>query len=160
MRLFTTITLLSAFLLIWSGPFKSTGQSHHLVVPEIIESKNQNFKRTFQDPQCAHVAWALLTGEKSGISAKSKNDFEDLQLNFLFSPSGMHLTALLSLILILPRKLKHKKTLYFLPWPGTYVHHKIGALRIFSPTVFSEEKIFPTKRECYFWFNFIWSYTQ
>ncbi len=111
------ITLLSAFLLIWSQPFLVAGQSHHPSLPVILKNKGQSFKKTFKNPQNANVLWAFLTGDKSGISSKIKKDFNNLQVSFLFSPSGMHTAALLSLILFLPRKLKKKKTIYILQWP-------------------------------------------
>jgi hypothetical protein len=117
MRLFTIITLLSAFLIIWSKPFEALKRSHHLALPDTLKNRAQNFKKTFKNPQEANVLWAFLTGEKTGISPKIKKNFDDLQLSFLFSPSGMHLAALLSLILIFPRKLKQKKILFLLQWP-------------------------------------------
>lgn len=116
MRSFTIITLLSAFLLIWNNPYNTTSQPHHQTLPEIIKNKEQGFNNTFQNPQNAKILWALLTGEKTGISKKTKRIFNDLELGFLFSPSGMHMAAFLSLILILPRKLKDKKILYILQW--------------------------------------------
>lgn len=114
MRFFAFITLSSAFLLFLSKPFDQKIQTQKKELPTIIKVQQKAFKESFDHPQNANIAWAILTGEKAVISPKVIQDFKDLEINFLFSPSGIHLTALLTLIFFLIKKTKLKKTSKFM----------------------------------------------
>lgn len=109
MKFFAIITLTSAILLILSKPFDQKIKPTKKTLPSIITAQHSAFKDSFRYPQNANIAWAMMTGEKFGISPKVTQDFKDLELNFLFSPGGIHLTAFLALVFFLIKKYIHKK---------------------------------------------------
>lgn len=116
MRFFAFITLISAILLFLSKPFDHRIKPLKKEIPALLKSQQKNFKASFTGPQNANIAWAMLTGEKFGISPKITQDFKDLELNFFFSPSGIHLAALLTLIVFFIKKLIPNKLLKILQW--------------------------------------------
>lgn len=116
MKLFAFITTFSIFLLFWSRPFGQQGRVPKKSVPEFIKAQHRDFKNSFKHPQNANVLWAFLTGEKKGLSPKAQQNFNNLELNFLFSPSGIHLAALSSLIFYLIKKIKHKRVIRIFQW--------------------------------------------
>jgi len=120
MKFFTFVSLFSVFLLSWSKPFAQDKPPAKKALPAFIKAQHRDFKDGFQSPQNANVLWAFLTGEKAGITPRAQKSFNDLELGFLFSPSGIHLSALLALF-FLGRKLKipksrHKKKFQYLQW--------------------------------------------
>ncbi|MDD4975979.1 MAG: hypothetical protein PHY93_16600 [Bacteriovorax sp.] len=116
MRFFAFITLISAFLLFLSKPFDQRINPVKKAIPTFVKSQQRAFKDSFDHPQNANIAWAIMTGEKFGISPKAMQDFKDLELNFFFSPTGIHLAAILSLLFFLIKKLKYKKTVNMIQW--------------------------------------------
>jgi hypothetical protein len=110
MRFFAFITLISAILLFISKPFEVKVNSVKVEIPILIKARQRAFKESFDRPQNANIAWAMLTGEKFGISPKVKADFRDLELGFLFSPSGLHLAAFLIPYYFLIKRIRNKKT--------------------------------------------------
>lgn len=109
MRFFAFITLISALLLFLSKPFGQRIQPIKKNIPALARKHQRAFKDSFERPQNANIAWAMMTGEKFGFSAKAIQSFKDLELNFLFSPTGLHLAALFALPFFLLKKLKRKK---------------------------------------------------
>jgi len=111
MKFFLTIYLLSALLLTLKNPFSGQRPSArpekssigHLLPPKsaLLES--------FENPRHGHLLWAFLTGEKEGLSPKLKKQFDLLELGFLFSPSGIHLSGFFLLLFFLQKKLLGKK---------------------------------------------------
>ncbi|MBC7538810.1 MAG: hypothetical protein H7281_08315 [Bacteriovorax sp.] len=116
MRFFAFITLMSGFLLFFSKPFDQGNKPIKKTIPVFIKAQQEAFKVSFKHPQNANIAWAMMTGEKFGISPKAKQDFTDLELNFLFSPSGLHLAALLTLLFFLIKKYKRNKLFKMAQW--------------------------------------------
>jgi hypothetical protein len=116
MRFFAFITLTSAFLLFFSKPSDQSIKPIKKTIPAFVKAQQRAFKDSFTHPQNANIAWAILTGEKFGISPKTKQDFTDLELNFLFSPSGIHLAALLALLFFLIKKYKRNKLIKLAHW--------------------------------------------
>lgn len=117
MRFLILITTISAFLLLWN-------RSHGLSLtakkakeaPSFMKGLHMDFKETFKRPEDANVLWGLMTGEKKGITSKTTDDFKSLQLGFLFSPSGIHLSSLILALFFLIKKIlskRHFKFLYF-----------------------------------------------
>jgi predicted membrane metal-binding protein len=109
MRFFAFITLVSAFLLFISKPFSVQANPIKVEIPTLIKAKQRAFKDSFEYSQNANIAWAMLTGEKFGISPRVKADFKDLELGFLFSPSGLHLAAFLIPFYFLIKRIRNKK---------------------------------------------------
>lgn len=109
MKFFAFITLFSAFMLFYSKPFSQDKRPVKRDLPSFIRSQQRSFKESFHSPQNANVLWAFLTGQKSGISPMAQKSFNDLELNFLFSPSGLHLASLMALFIFFVKKFKHKK---------------------------------------------------
>jgi hypothetical protein len=109
MRFFAFITLISAFLLFLSNPFDQRSKVVKKEIPTFVKAQQRAFKESFEHPQNANMAWAIMTGEKFGISPKAMQDFKDLELNFFFSPTGIHLAALLALLFFLIKKCRYKK---------------------------------------------------
>ncbi|MFA6236935.1 MAG: ComEC/Rec2 family competence protein [Bacteriovorax sp.] len=116
MRFFAFITLCSAFLLFLSKPFAPNKIPPKKSIPAFIKASHRNFKEGFQHPQNANILWAFITGEKYGISPYTQKSFKDLELNFLFSPSGIHVAGFLSMVLFFFKKSKHKKMIRMVRW--------------------------------------------
>ncbi|MDO9183704.1 MAG: ComEC/Rec2 family competence protein [Bacteriovorax sp.] len=109
MKFFAFITLISAFLLFFSKAYVPSTPSQKLELPSFEKIQERDFKSTFKNSQCANISWAMMTGEKFGISPSVKKDFKQLELSFFFSPSGMHLTAFLLILFFILKKIKNKK---------------------------------------------------
>lgn len=116
MRFLAFISLFSVFLLSWSNPFVQEKGFTKKRAPEFIKQQQRKFKDQFRHPQNANVLWAFLTGEQTAISPYTKKSFKKLELGLLFSPSGLHLGAFLSLFYYLTRKLKNKKLSRIFQW--------------------------------------------
>lgn len=116
MRFFTFITLFTTFLLILSDPFNPNITRPKRPSLELARKYQQNFKQNFHSAQNANVLWAFITGDKKGISPRVQKDFNDLELGFLFSPSGIHLAGLMALIFFLIKKIKQKKITKLVEW--------------------------------------------
>ena len=109
MRFFAFITLISALLLFTSKALDKRIPPPPKALPAIIMAKKKAFKESFTHPQNANIAWAMMTGEKFGISPKVMQDFKELEINFLLSPTSIQLAALLFLIFFFIKKIKDKK---------------------------------------------------
>lgn len=109
MKLFALITLLSAFLLTLSSSFHKTAPKIRRTLPMGVQNLYPAFKKSFQNPQNANLLWSFLTGQKKQISPKLQKSFNDLELGFLFSPSGIHFGAFLTLLFLFKKKSKCKK---------------------------------------------------
>ena len=107
MRFFAIITLISAFLLAFGN---TTEQKRMPRLSSSTDIHGELFKKSFTHPQNANIAWAMISGEKKGISPNLLKDFKALDLLFFFSPSGIHLSAILLLFFFLINKLTNKKT--------------------------------------------------
>lgn len=116
MRFFTFITLTGALLLFISNPFAQKLRVPRKNLPAFILDQQNSFKESFTHPRNANLAWAMMTGEKIGLSPKDILDFTALELNFLFSPSGLHLTAFMTLIFFIFNQFKWKKFTKILQW--------------------------------------------
>lgn len=109
MRFFSIITIVSALLLLISKPFDQKAPSARKEIPALVEAQHRDFKDSFQHPQNANFAWAVMTGQKHGISSHVIQDLKILELNFLFSPGGIHLSAFLFLFFFLIKRITTKK---------------------------------------------------
>jgi len=112
MKFFLTIYLLSALLLSLNNPFagqKALARPDKSTIQRVLPSKS-NLIDSFENPRHARVLWAFLTGEKDGLSPKLKKQFDLLELGFLFSPSGLHLSSFFLLLFIWTKKFAGKKT--------------------------------------------------
>lgn len=116
MRFFLFISLFSALMLFGSKPFNQKAKAPKRVLPEFITERHRDLKNQFHSPQNANILWAFLTGEKKGISPKILKSFNELEMGFLFSPSGIHLTGFLAIIFYLFKKTKNKKLIRISKW--------------------------------------------
>jgi hypothetical protein len=108
MRFFAFITLTSFIILLLNWPFQPKSHGQHLLGPINSQIKSE-LKTQFSNPQLAILAWAMATGEKKGLSPKISREFNLLGLGFLFSPSGIHFSILISVIIFLIKKCPYKK---------------------------------------------------
>jgi predicted membrane metal-binding protein len=108
MRFFAFITLTSFIMLFLNWPFQSKSHGEHLQGPKMSQIKSE-LKTQFSNPQLAVLAWAMATGEKKGLSPKTSKKFNLLGLGFLFSPSGIHFSILISMVIFLIKKCPFKK---------------------------------------------------
>lgn len=106
MKFFLTIFLLSALMLSLGKPFSEKYRR-----PKPSKSKVLTYGParkvlldSFEAPRNGHALRAFLTGEKEALSPKLKSQFDQLELGFLFSPSGLHLSGFLLLWLYLLKK--------------------------------------------------------
>lgn len=110
MKFLAIISLFGSLLLFSAYQTKALkGSRSQVLLPDLITDLRLPFKKSFDHPQNANVLWAFLTGQQSGITPKTKSDFQDLELGFLFSPSAIHFSALMALIFFIVKKFKNKK---------------------------------------------------
>lgn len=106
MKFFLTIFLLSALMLTLGKPFSEKYRR-----PKPSKSKVLTYLparkvllESFEVSRNGHALRAFLTGEKEALSPKLKSQFDQLELGFLFSPSGLHLSGFLLLWVLLLKK--------------------------------------------------------
>jgi hypothetical protein len=109
MKYFLLTTIISTFLLLWSPPIPISPQSPKREFPSLFAKQKTPFKESFDAAENGHVAWALMTGEKNGITPRTKNHFQQLQIGSLLSPSGLHFSTLLLLVGFFIQKIVRKK---------------------------------------------------
>lgn len=97
-------------MLFFATPLSRNKEVKKVQLPEWIHNRHRSFKISFDRPQNANVLWAFITGQKNGISPAAKADFKVMELGYLFSPSSIHLTALLGLLFWSIKKIRHKLT--------------------------------------------------
>lgn len=117
MKFFVIISLFSALLL---GITIQSGLQKTLPLPRKIPAFLQNYKRlvknSFQRPETANILFSFITGDKNGISPYTKKSFKKVNLSFLLSPSGIHLTGVLFILVFFMKKIKNtwiKKITHF-----------------------------------------------
>lgn len=106
MKIFLTLFLMGALMLALQVGGDRSVSAKRLKSTEILRGLplKSAVLSSFDRAQNAHAFWAFLTGDKAQVSPKLKNTFDRLELGFLFSPSGMHITALLFLVFLLLKK--------------------------------------------------------
>lgn len=109
MKFFSLITIISAFLLFSQSQLKTKSPIPKQPLPKILLNQKSSFKDSFKKPQNANMAWALTTGERSGISPKVLLAMKELEIGFLMSPSGIHLSAISLLLLFIFKRFLPKK---------------------------------------------------
>lgn len=116
MKFFLILILLSTLILALGKPFgpgitTSGAQKARKTQNPLWTPVGNALLESFEKPRNARVFQAFLTGEKNGISPKLKNQFDELELGFLFSPSGLHLSGFFLLFFFLLRKIASRKTI-------------------------------------------------
>lgn len=166
MRFFLLISLLTALML---GISVHTG--HSLVipppktVPAFMKRYHQKVKADFKRPETANILFSFFTGNKNGISPYTKKAFKKVNLTFLLSPSGIHLSSFLLCIMFFIKKIKLKWVRYLskasvlsslLLIPGFESIKRLSILRlIFQAKFISKFKI---STEVIFFLTFVISY--
>lgn len=112
MKFFLTIFLLCTLMLALSSPYSNSSPRLKTKGPEIIRGfpLKSDVLDSFDQARNGHAFWAFLTGDKQQVSPKLKRDFNQLELGFLFSPSGLHLSAFLFLLICIFKKFLSSKT--------------------------------------------------
>ncbi len=139
MKFFLFITIVSSILLQFAHPFGAKTTTKKLNSTSLVHHLYGSFKSTFQKPENANVLWTFLTGEKKQISPTTQQDFQKLELGFLFSPSGIHISGIVLIAFFLLKKILKRKipfllklsittTLLFLP---TLAVKRIILMRLF-----------------------------
>jgi hypothetical protein len=110
--------------------FKLEGTIAHLHLPQWLQRLHQQLLSTFNHPQNANFLFSLLTGEKKGLSPGLLKDLECLNLRFLLSPSGLHLTGFLFFL----KKRKAKFPIYLACWllPTFYSMKRMAFLHMMT----------------------------
>lgn len=116
MKFFAFITLFSLFMLSWTRPFGVRLPPAKKDIPELIKKRHRALKASFKYAQNANITWAVITGEKKGITPRVQKSFNSLELGFLFSPSGIHLAALMGMIFYFINKINSKKIPKLIKW--------------------------------------------
>lgn len=116
MKFFAFVSLFSLFLLSWTRPFAVRLPPAKKDIPELIKGRHRALKASFKYAQNANITWAVITGEKKGITPRVQKSFDVLELGFLFSPSGIHLGALMGMLFYFINKIKSKKIPKLLKW--------------------------------------------
>ena len=138
-----------AYVSVQSGLSKSIPPKRAL--PDALSAYQSKIKKGFERPEVANVLMSFFTGNKSGISPYTKKSFKRVNLSFLLSPSGIHLSGLFVFLTFFIKKIKFKwikhltkttmlSTLFFLP--GFESIKRLALLRIlFQFKFFSKIKI-------------------
>lgn len=118
--------LLLAIILIWAPETPQT----HIQLPQWLQSLHRRFLTHFSHPQNAHFLFAVLTGEKKGLSGSLMKDMNTLNLRFLLSPTGLHLTG----FLFFSQKGKKRIPIYLACWllPNFYSLKRLALLRFMT----------------------------
>lgn len=121
MKFFLFCSLLSAFLLgmtIELGLNQTPAPKRP--VPQLLQNYQQQIKNSFQRPENANLLFSFITGNKDGISPYTKKAFKKVNLSFLLSPSGIHMSSVLCFFLFFIKKIKPK-------WP-----RKAGQISLYA----------------------------
>lgn len=119
MKFFITVNLLSVFLLIMSAEMRAKSVSlPNKKIPTFLKDYKEKIKNSFKKPENANVLFSFITGDKSGISPHTKKAFKKVNLSYLLSPSGIHLSGFFFFFAFIIKKSKIKKlkrilTLFF-----------------------------------------------
>lgn len=135
---------------------------HTTVVPEkvtpiFLNHYKNKVKDHFKKPEHANILFSFITGNKIGISPYTKKAFKKVNLSFLLSPSGIHLSAILMFFMYFIKKFKNRwmrtllkfsavSSVFFLPSFESV--KRMGVLRILfqfkflTKTKISLEKVF------------------
>lgn len=112
--------------------------------PEFVQEKRQEILSKFQDPAHAELLMSYVAGDYKRLPQEVKEAHKILGLNHLFTPSGIHLSALFILFFPLlfwlkkvhrPGHLAFGTLLYLLPFfilPTFYAAKRISLLRLIS----------------------------
>lgn len=79
-----------------------------MLLPAALGAYQHKIKKSFKRPEVANVLISFFTGNKNGISPYTKKSFKRVNLSFLLSPSGIHLSSLLIFIFYFIKKIKNK----------------------------------------------------
>ena len=126
------IYIFTHFLLILS--FKHTptkGSPKKIKLPSKIS-------KSFQSKKYYKIYRSFITGEKRGIDKKIRRSFQSLQIMHLMTPSGLHFSTILFILVLLRKRLDSKvllygelvfclSTYYFLP--GYFSLRRVALLR-------------------------------
>ncbi len=131
-----------SFFLLWYLQGHQTYEKTNL--PSFIQDKREQIQKEFKDPKKVELLLSYVAGDYKKISKEIKDAHKILGLNHLFTPSGIHLSALFLLLFPLLFWLRKKNrilhflfgtALYLSPFfllPTFYAAKRISLLRIFS----------------------------
>lgn len=109
MKFFLFISLLTAILL---GITNQLGLQKTLPSPKktplFMVHYKQKIKSHFERPENANILFSFFTGDKNGISPYTKLAFKRVNLIYLFSPSGIHLSGIFLFLSFFLKKIKTK----------------------------------------------------
>lgn len=130
MQNYKRVTLISLFFLVIIVILKPEGPQVPLHLPQWLQGLHQNLLTHFTHPQNAHFLFAILTGDKKGLSGCLLKDMNTLNLRFLLSPTGLHLTGFLFFF----KKGKNRIPIYLACWllPGFYSLKRLALLRFMT----------------------------
>lgn len=77
-------------------------------LPSFLKEYKTEIKNHFKKPENANILFSFINGDKVGISPHTKDAFRKVNLIFLFSPSGIHLSALMLIISFFIKKIRRK----------------------------------------------------
>ena len=128
MKFFAFISLFSALLL---GITVQKGEHFSPVppkrAPKFLLAYKQKIKNSFDRPENANILFSFITGDKNGISPYTKKSFKKVNLSFLLSPSGIHLSGVLFFIMFFIKRIKKK-------WIKKLAHIGVLSSAILSPS--------------------------
>lgn len=141
MKFFLTITFISAVLL----SFATQMEKEQKIPPpphspyDWIITYRQKIKNHFTRPENAYLIFSFIANDRSMISSYTKRAFKKINLQFLLSPSGIHLAGLLFCFNFFIQKIKNKlikrlitvSILVLVFWiPQIYAVKRMALLRI------------------------------
>jgi hypothetical protein len=115
MRFFVFISLFAALLLgitTQNGLLQQKPSTRN--IPIFLQNYKRKVKERFKRPENANILFSFITGDKTGISPYTKKSFQKVNLSFLLTPSGIHLSGVLFLFTFFLKKRFKKYARFFI----------------------------------------------
>ncbi len=109
MKLYFQLCLFSALAMALTVEFKLNAvRPAEKRVPVIFRDYQASIKETFLKPENANLLFSFLMGTQQGISPHTRAAFKACNLNFLLSPSGVHLGGFFLLAGFFLKRIGHR----------------------------------------------------
>ncbi len=150
MKFYLRMCLVGSLLVIWAS-------NEHILgvippkkpLPAFLKNYQIQMKNDFKKPENVSILFSFFTGHKEGISSYTKKSFQKMNLSYLFTPSGLHLSSFMFLIMFffnfkksIRKKITWTMNICLLFISPFYSLQRLGLLKILNRFKLSSEKIF------------------
>lgn len=104
---------------------------------QFLKKKYNELKSVSDDKNSISLYYSLMTGDKRYLSKESKQNFKDLGLMHLLTPSGLHLSSILIIFKVIPKQIQiYLLFIISLPFFMLEKYYSIKRVLIFKLTYF------------------------